>query len=117
MFLTVINFILVQLLHKFHVRANGTSIKLLSVIKNPITNHLPAGCRKVATSCLVGSPIKARELVVDDAPIAFVVGAKAHGQVLLCGLKSLHQQFVFFYLFIKNFYTISISPKIRIDSI
>jgi len=73
--------LMVQLLHKFHVRANGTSIKLLSVIKNPITNHLPAGCRKVATSCLVGSPIKARELVVDDAPIVFVVGARAHGQV------------------------------------
>lgn len=73
---------LVQLLHKFSVRAAETSAKLMKVIKNPITDHLPAGCRKVATSFSAEKPIKPSELVPQDAPIAFVVGAMAHGQVL-----------------------------------
>lgn len=75
--------ILVQLLHKFSVRAAETSAKLMKVIKNPITDHLPAGCQKVATSFSAGKPIKPSELVIKDAPIAFVVGAMAHGQVSL----------------------------------
>lgn len=72
----------VQLLHKFSVRAAETSAKLMKVIKNPITDHLPAGCRKLATSFSAGKPIKPSELVIQDAPIAFVIGAMAHGQVL-----------------------------------
>lgn len=75
-----VNF-LVQLLHKFSVRAAETSAKLMKVIKNPITDHLPAGCRKVATSFSAEKPIKPSELVPQDAPIAFIVGAMAHGQV------------------------------------
>lgn len=71
----------VQLLHKFSVRAAETSAKLMKVIKNPITDHLPAGCRKLATSFSAGKPIKPSELVIQDAPIAFVIGAMAHGQV------------------------------------
>lgn len=55
----------------------------MKVIKNPITDHLPAGCRKVATSFSAEKPIKPTELVVQDAPIAFVVGAMAHGQVFV----------------------------------
>lgn len=54
----------------------------MKVIKNPITDHLPAGCRKVATSFSAEKPIKPSELVPQDAPIAFIVGAMAHGQVL-----------------------------------
>lgn len=54
----------------------------MKVIKNPITDHLPAGCRKVATSFSAEKSIKPSELVPQDAPIAFVVGAMAHGQVL-----------------------------------
>lgn len=73
---------LVQLLHKFNVRAAETSAKLMKVIKNPITDHLPAGCRKIATSFSAGKPIKPSELVTQDVPITFVVGAMAHGQVL-----------------------------------
>lgn len=72
---------LVQLLHKFSVRAAETSAKLMKVIKNPITDHLPAGCRKVATSFSAGKPVKPSELVIQNAPIAFIVGAMAHGQV------------------------------------
>ncbi|CAH1738207.1 ribosomal RNA small subunit methyltransferase NEP1 [Aphis gossypii] len=73
--------LMVQLLHKFSVRAAETSAKLMKVIKNPITDHLPAGCRKVATSFSAEKPIKPSELVPQDAPIAFIVGAMAHGQI------------------------------------
>jgi len=73
--------LMVQLLHKFSVRAAETSAKLMKVIKNPITDHLPAGCRKVATSYSAEKPIKPSELVPQDAPIAFIVGAMAHGQI------------------------------------
>lgn len=65
------------------VRANDTSVKLMKVIKNPITDHLPVGCKKFVmsyTGKLVQNP---RELVPeqDDEPIALVVGAFAHGNV------------------------------------
>jgi rRNA pseudouridine-1189 N-methylase Emg1 (Nep1/Mra1 family) len=63
----------------------------MKVIKNPITDHLPAGCRKVATSYSAENPIKPSELVPEDAPIAFIVGAMAHGQVL---------QFIYDYYFL-----------------
>lgn len=41
-----IGFLLVQLLHKMSIRAEGSPVKLLNVIKNPVTDHLPIGCRK-----------------------------------------------------------------------
>lgn len=65
------------------VRAADTTIKLMKVIKNPIGDHLPVGCKKYAMSLtgkLVQNP---RELVPekDDEPIALVVGAFAHGNI------------------------------------
>ncbi|XP_025421286.1 ribosomal RNA small subunit methyltransferase NEP1 isoform X2 [Sipha flava] len=42
---------------------------------------LMAGCRKIATSFSASKPIKPTELVIQDAPIAFVIGAMAHGQI------------------------------------
>lgn len=65
------------------VRANDSTVKLMKVIKNPITDHLPVGCKKYVmsyTGKLVQNP---RELVPekDDEPIALVVGAFAHGNV------------------------------------
>ena len=39
----------VQLLHKLSVRASSGPEKLLNVIKNPVTNHLPVGCKKIGT--------------------------------------------------------------------
>lgn len=73
----------VQLLHKMSVRANDSTVKLMKVIKNPITDHLPVGCKKLImsyTGKLVEHP---KELVPknDDEPIALVVGAFAHGNV------------------------------------
>ena len=35
--------LMVQLLHKYSITAADSSVKLIKVIKNPITDHLPAG--------------------------------------------------------------------------
>lgn len=70
-----------QLLHKFSVRASDGPMKLLKVIKNPVTDHLPVGCRKIVMSFSANKVQNPRELVPADEPIAIVVGAMAHGQV------------------------------------
>jgi len=41
--------LMVQLLHKLSIRSQDTvqgGVKLLKVIKNPITDHFPVGCKK-----------------------------------------------------------------------
>ncbi|XP_077268674.1 ribosomal RNA small subunit methyltransferase NEP1 [Temnothorax americanus] len=73
--------LMVQLLHKYGVRASDGPMKLLKVIKNPITNHLPVGCRKILMSFNASKVLNPRELVPAEDPIAIVVGAMAHGQV------------------------------------
>lgn len=42
--------LMVELLHKLKVRATGGSTPLLQVVANPITSHLPVGCRRVLCS-------------------------------------------------------------------
>ena len=42
----------VQLLHKLSIRAVSGTEKLLKVIKNPITDHLPPNCRKISNITL-----------------------------------------------------------------
>lgn len=56
-------------------------MKLLKVIKNPVTDHLPVGCRKLATSYSATKVSNPRELVPPEEAIAIVVGAMAHGKV------------------------------------
>lgn len=65
------------------VRAGETTIKLMKVIKNPITDHLPVGCKKYVMSYTGKLVENSRELVPknDDEPIALVIGAFAHGNV------------------------------------
>lgn len=76
------NFVSVQLLHKFSIKASDSPKKLMRVIKNPISNHLPVGCRKYAMSFSASEVKHPRELVPKvDEPIALVVGAFAHGQL------------------------------------
>jgi rRNA small subunit pseudouridine methyltransferase Nep1 len=41
---------MVQLLHRMSIRSTTSQEKLLKVIKNPITDHLPPNCRKVTLS-------------------------------------------------------------------
>ena len=52
----------------------------VKVIKNPIEDHLPTGCVKVATS-FKGKLTDVRDMVPSDAPIVFVIGAMSHGSV------------------------------------
>lgn len=74
----------VQLLHKFNVRASDGPMKLLKVIRNPISDHLPVGCHKTLMSFNAKKVINPRELVPSDTPAAIIVGAMAHGQVSYC---------------------------------
>uniref|UniRef100_A0A8C4WE59 EMG1 N1-specific pseudouridine methyltransferase n=1 Tax=Gopherus evgoodei TaxID=1825980 RepID=A0A8C4WE59_9SAUR len=71
----------VQLLHKLSVRAADGPQKLLKVIKNPVTDHLPVGCMKIGTSFSVPNVTDVRELVPTTEPVAIVVGAFAHGSL------------------------------------
>ena len=72
----------VQLLHKFSVKASDSSIKLLKVIKNPITDHLPIGCRKVCMSYAAEKVSKPADLVPPtEEPICLVIGAIAKGSI------------------------------------
>ena len=71
----------VQLLKDFSIKAAGGSVKLLKVIKNPITDHLPPGCLKITTSFAAEETLNPADLSKDDMPIVFVVGAFAKGSV------------------------------------
>ena len=51
------------------------------VIKNPVSDHLPLGCAKIATSFQANEVVDPKDLVPSDQPIVFVVGAMAHGSV------------------------------------
>lgn len=70
----------VQLLHKLSVRAADGPQKLLRMIKNPVSDHLPPGCPRIATSFSSGEAVCPRTLV-PEGPAAVVIGAFAHGAV------------------------------------
>ena len=91
--------LMVQLLHKYSITAAESSVKLMKVIKNPITDHLPAGnlflfitesfiskvanpivagCRKILMSYSADSIKRPSELVPEtEDPVCIVVGAIA----------------------------------------
>lgn len=71
----------VQLLHKFAIRASDGPMKLLKVIKNPITGHLPVGVKKITMSFSSKVVTNTRELVPKDEPVVMIIGAMAHGKV------------------------------------
>jgi len=82
---------MVQLLHKLSIRSQDTvqgGIKLLKVIKNPITDHFPVGCKNISTSFGASATrlVNIHEYVHDecndpDQSIVFVIGAMAKGSV------------------------------------
>ena len=49
---------MVNLLEKFSVRAGDAPIKLLKVIKNPVTQYLPPGCKKTLFSFKADSVVR-----------------------------------------------------------
>uniref|UniRef100_A0A9J2P0W7 18S rRNA (pseudouridine-N1)-methyltransferase n=1 Tax=Ascaris lumbricoides TaxID=6252 RepID=A0A9J2P0W7_ASCLU len=75
--------LMVQLLHKLSIRAAESSVKLLKVIRNPVSVHLPVGCRKIVTSFQAASFVKCSEIAKpgDDRPVVIVVGGFARGKV------------------------------------
>lgn len=73
--------LMVQLLHKLKIRATDGSAMLMRVIKNPVTQHFPAGALKIACS-VEGELVDMKEFVPalpPNKPVVFVVGAIAHG--------------------------------------
>eukprot|EP00999_Lentomonas_sp_LEN2_P000013 NODE_1011_length_1063_cov_94.505342_g967_i0.p1 GENE.NODE_1011_length_1063_cov_94.505342_g967_i0~~NODE_1011_length_1063_cov_94.505342_g967_i0.p1 ORF type:complete len:229 (+),score=22.26 NODE_1011_length_1063_cov_94.505342_g967_i0:181-867(+) len=76
--------LMVQLLHKLSIHASNGSDKLLKVIKNPVTDHLPIGCKKIGMSYKANKTINIRDYVLSlpsEKPVVFVIGAFAHGQI------------------------------------
>ena len=70
-----------QLLHNLSIRSTTSQEKLLRVIKNPITDHLPPNCRKVTLS--FDAPVVRVRDYIEDMPatesVCFFVGAMAKG--------------------------------------
>ena len=64
-------------------------LMLLQVIKNPVTDHLPAGCLKIGTSYHSDQIVDVRKFA-EDKPIVFVVGAMAHGKVVCINWNIVH---------------------------
>ena len=74
--------LMVQLLHKLSIRSLNSQEKLLKVIKNPITDHLPPNCRKVTLS-FDSEIVRAKDYVAELSPeqsICVFVGAMAKGR-------------------------------------
>lgn len=83
--------LMVQLLHTRKIKSSENNESLMKVIKNPVTDHLPAGCIKIGLS-VEGDLVNIHEfirkpelnLVSDDPNVepkvpVFVLGACAHG--------------------------------------
>lgn len=74
--------LMVQLLHKLSIRSVNSQEKLLKVINNPITDHLPTKCRKITLS-FDAKVTRVQEYVDtldDDESICVFVGAMARGK-------------------------------------
>lgn len=76
--------VMLQLLQKLSITAAGKREKLFRVIKNPVTQYLPANSRKMGFSHSSDKLVKVRnylDAVKDDVDLVFVVGAMAHGKI------------------------------------
>ncbi|KAI8115722.1 hypothetical protein FF38_12718 [Lucilia cuprina] len=75
--------LIVQLLDKLSIRSVNSEDKLLKVIKNPITDHLPHNCRKITLSS-DAKPVTVQKYVEDnlekDQSLCVFVGAIARGK-------------------------------------
>ena len=72
---------MVQLLHRLSIRSTNSQEKLLRVIQNPITDHLPPNCRKVTLS-FESEVVRPRDYIENLNPsesICVFVGAMAKG--------------------------------------
>ena len=73
--------LMVQLLHRLSIRSTNSQEKLLKVVKNPITDHLPPDCRKVTLS-YDAEVVRVKDYISDlgrKQSICVFVGAMAKG--------------------------------------
>ncbi|EFP85760.1 18S rRNA pseudouridine methyltransferase [Puccinia graminis f. sp. tritici] len=73
--------LMVQLLHQLSIKSTTGKEKLLKVIKNPISDHLPLNSHKITLS-FDAPPVKVSEYVTtipSDKHLVVFVGAMAHG--------------------------------------
>ncbi|KAL9237920.1 hypothetical protein vseg_012413 [Gypsophila vaccaria] len=76
--------VMLQLLQKLSISAVGKRDKLFRVIKNPVTQYLPVGSRKIGFSFSSEKLVDIQKYVAADnvdTNYVFVVGAMAHGKV------------------------------------
>mmetsp|Transcript_15815 Transcript_15815/g.26192 ORF Transcript_15815/g.26192 Transcript_15815/m.26192 type:complete len:243 (+) Transcript_15815:18-746(+) len=77
--------LMVQLLHKLSIRATNGPDKLLKVIQNPVTKHLPSGAIRIGCSFHADKVVHLKDfippLTTQDQPVVFVIGAYAHGNL------------------------------------
>ena len=77
--------LMVKLLFKLKIRSASGDATLLKVIRNPIVDHLPPGCRKIACSFSANKLVDLKDYVPmlpKDEPICFSIGGFAHGDLL-----------------------------------
>lgn len=58
-----------------------TVLFCFQVIKNPVSDHLPLGCKKYGTSFHVEKVTNPRDIVPEKEPVVIVIGALSHGSV------------------------------------
>jgi rRNA small subunit pseudouridine methyltransferase Nep1 len=83
--------LMVQLLHKMKIKAASEGTTLLKVIKNPFSQHLPAGtrCFGFSSQGTLYSPISLAKTLLPPtaeqckAPMLYIVGAMSTGHVSL----------------------------------
>lgn len=76
--------LMVQLLQKLSIRATNGPDKLLRVVKQPVTRHLPLGARRVGMSFSAPKVVQLREYIAatgSKSSLVFVIGAMAHGKI------------------------------------
>lgn len=74
---------IVQLLHKLSIRATNGPDKLLKVIKNPITDHLPPNVKKIGMSVVVVAVV----VVVHLLRRALAPGRGRHNETGECRVR------------------------------
>lgn len=81
--------LMVQLLHKLSIRAVNSTERLLSIIRNPIMDHLPTRCLKLGMSGDAKGPSKSMTAHLKDdilvngeleSSVVIFVGAISHGE-------------------------------------
>mmetsp|Transcript_21281 Transcript_21281/g.82614 ORF Transcript_21281/g.82614 Transcript_21281/m.82614 type:complete len:328 (+) Transcript_21281:53-1036(+) len=76
--------LMVQLLHKMSIKAQGGNEKLLQLVKNPVTQYFPASARRFGLSQKSSKLVDPREwagTVNSNEPVVLVIGAFAKGKI------------------------------------